>query len=124
VKDLPKAWNELYETYLGIKPTTDRQGCLQDVHWAGGSFGYFPSYALGNAISLQLLNVMEKTLSLEKTIATENLIPIREWFAKHVYVYGKLYPPFVLLKKVTGEDLNPTYYCDYLEAKFSKIYKI
>ena len=124
VKDLPKAWNELYENYLGIKPTTDRQGCLQDVHWAGGSFGYFPSYALGNAISLQLLNVMEKTLSLEKTIATENLIPIREWFAKHVYVYGKLYPPFVLLKKVTGEDLNPTYYCDYLEAKFSKIYKI
>jgi carboxypeptidase Taq len=67
---------------------------------------------------------MEKTLSLDKTIKSKNLIPIRDWFSKHVYVHGKLYPPFVLLKKVTGEDLNPTYYCDYLEEKFSKIYKI
>ena len=124
VKDLPQAWNELYQSYLGIKPKNDRTGCLQDVHWAGGAFGYFPSYALGNAISIQLLKTMEKTLSLDKTIQSKNLLPIREWFAKHVYVYGKLYPPFVLLKKVTGEDLNPTYYCDYLEAKFSKIYKI
>ncbi len=124
VKDLPKAWNELYENYLGVKPSNDREGCLQDVHWSGGSFGYFPSYALGNAISIQLLKTMEKTLSLEKTIASENLIPIRDWFSKHVYVHGKMYPPFVLLKKVTGEDLNPSYYCDYLEAKFSKIYKI
>ena len=124
VKDLPQAWNELYQSYLGIKPKNDRTGCLQDVHWSGGAFGYFPSYALGNAISIQLLKTMEKTLSLDKTIQSKNLLPIREWFAKHVYVYGKLYPPFVLLKKVTGEDLNPTYYCDYLEAKFSKIYKI
>ena len=124
VKDLPQAWNDLYQAYLGVKPKNDRTGCLQDVHWSGGAFGYFPSYALGNAISIQLLRKMEKTLSLEKTIQSKNLLPIREWFAKHVYVYGKLYPPFVLLKKVTGEDLNPTYYCDYLEAKFSKIYKI
>lgn len=124
VKDLPQAWNDLYQSYLGVKPKNDRTGCLQDVHWSGGAFGYFPSYALGNAISIQLLKTMEKTLSLEKTIQHKNLIPIREWFAKHVYVHGKLFPPFVLLKKVTGEDLNPSYYCDYLEAKFSKIYKI
>ena len=124
VNDLPEAWNDLYQSYLGIKPKNDRTGCLQDVHWSGGAFGYFPSYALGNAISIQLLKTMEITLSLEKTIQSKNLIPIREWFAKHVYVYGKLYPPFVLLKKVTGEDLNPNYYCDYLETKFSKIYKI
>jgi carboxypeptidase Taq len=124
VKDLPQAWNDLYQSYLGVKPKNDRTGCLQDVHWSGGAFGYFPSYALGNAISIQLLKTMEKTLSLEKTIQSKKLLPLREWFAKHVYVYGKLYPPFVLLKKVTGEDLNPSYYCDYLEAKFSKIYKI
>jgi carboxypeptidase Taq len=124
VKDLPQAWNDLYQSYLGVKPKNDRTGCLQDVHWSGGAFGYFPSYALGNAISIQLLKTMEKTLSLEETIQSKQLTPLREWFAKHVYVYGKLYPPFVLLKKVTGEDLNPSYYCDYLEAKFSKIYKI
>ncbi len=124
VKDLPIAWNELYQSYLGVTPKNNRTGCLQDVHWSGGAFGYFPSYALGNAISIQLLKSMEKTLSLDKTIKSKNLIPIRDWFSKHVYVHGKLYPPFVLLKKVTGEDLNPTYYCDYLEEKFSKIYKI
>jgi carboxypeptidase Taq len=124
VKDLPQAWNDLYQQYLGVKPKLDREGCLQDVHWSGGAFGYFPSYALGNAISIQLLKTMEKSLSLEETIASKNLLPIRDWFSKHVYAFGQLYPPFVLLKKVTGEDLNPTYYCDYLEAKFSKIYKI
>lgn len=124
VADLPHAWNALYKEYLGIQPKNDQTGCLQDVHWSGGAFGYFPSYALGNAISIQLLKTMEKDLSLDQTIASKNLIPIRDWFAKHVYVHGKLYPPFTLLKKVTGEDLNPSYYCDYLEAKFSKIYKI
>jgi len=124
VKDLPQAWNELYQSYLGIQPKNNRTGCLQDVHWSGGAFGYFPSYALGNAISIQLLKTMEKDLSLEKTIKSKKLFPIREWFSKHVYAYGKLYPPFALLKKVTGEDLNPSYYCDYLEEKFSKIYKI
>jgi carboxypeptidase Taq len=67
---------------------------------------------------------MEKTLSLEKSILNNDLIPVRDWFSKNLYVYGKLYPPFVLLKKVTGEELNPQYYCDYLEAKFTKIYKL
>ena len=124
VDDLPKAWNKLYSEYLGITPKTNAEGCLQDVHWSGGAFGYFPSYALGNAISIQLLKTMEKELSLETVINSKNLIPIRDWFADKIYRHGKLYPPFVLLKKVTKEDLNPTYYCDYLEAKFSEIYDL
>jgi carboxypeptidase Taq len=124
VNDLPAMWNKLYTEYLGITPQTNAEGCLQDVHWSGGAFGYFPSYALGNAISIQLLQTMEKELSLEKTILSKNLLPIREWFSEKIYKYGKLYPPFVLLKKVTKEELNPTYYCDYLEAKFSEIYDI
>jgi carboxypeptidase Taq len=124
VKDLPNAWNELYASYLGVKPKNDRTGCLQDVHWSGGAFGYFPSYALGNAISIQLVKTMEKTLSLKKTIESKQLLPIRDWFSQNLYVYGRLYPPFVLLKKVTGEDLNPSYYCDYLEEKFRKIYQL
>jgi carboxypeptidase Taq len=124
VDDLPKAWNKLYSEYLGITPKTNAEGCLQDVHWSGGAFGYFPSYALGNAISIQLLKTMEKELSLETVIKSKNLIPIRDWFADKIYRHGKLYPPFVLLKKVTKEDLNPTYYCDYLEAKFSEIYDL
>jgi carboxypeptidase Taq len=124
VKDLPQAWNHLYETYLGIKPENDTLGCLQDVHWSGGAFGYFPSYALGNAISLQLVHVMKQTISIDDLSKSGSLLPIRQWFSDHVYRYGKLYPPFELLKRVTGEDLNPNYYCDYLEEKFSAIYKL
>jgi carboxypeptidase Taq len=124
VKDLPTAWNELYQSYLGLTPENDALGCLQDVHWSGGAFGYFPSYALGNAISVQLLKTMEKDVDLKTVIQEKKLTIIRDWFADKVYRYGKLYPPFELLKKVTGEDLNPLYYCDYLEKKFSKIYQI
>lgn len=124
VKDLPLRWNELYRSYLGIRPKTYAEGCLQDVHWSGGSFGYFPSYALGNAISLQLLTSMEGQLAFDQVVASKNLIPIRDWFAKEVYSHGKLYPPFELLKKITGEGLNPNPYCDYLEKKFGQLYGI
>jgi carboxypeptidase Taq len=124
VKDLPKAWNKQYEEYLGITPPSDKLGCLQDVHWSGGAFGYFPSYALGNAISMQLVNTMNKTIDVDAIIASGELDPLKEWFTKNIYVYGKLYPPFELLEKVTGEPLNPDYYCDYLEAKFGAIYNV
>ena len=124
VADLPKRWNELYQTYLGIQPKNDALGCLQDVHWSGGAFGYFPSYALGNAISLQWVHVMKHDLDVEKVMASTNLIPIRDWFAKHIYAFGKLYPPFELLKKVTKENLNPEPYCQYLETKFKAIYQL
>lgn len=124
VKDLPNAWNKLMKEYLGIVPPTDTLGVLQDVHWSGGSFGYFPSYALGNAYSAQLLNTLKKSLDIDLLIAQGNLIPIRDWFTKNVYIYGKLITPDELMKNATGEGLNPTYYCDYLENKFSKIYKL
>ena len=124
VNDLPKAWNALYEEYLGITPPTDTLGCLQDVHWSGGAFGYFPSYALGNAISMQLVNTMNQSIDVQAVIGSGDLSPLKEWFSKHIYVHGKLYPPFTLLKQVTGEELNPEYYCDYLEAKFGEIYHV
>ena len=124
VNDLPREWNRLYEEYLGITPPNDKLGCLQDVHWSGGAFGYFPSYALGNAISMQLVNTMNKTMDVNAIIGSGDLSPLKEWFTKHIYVYGKLYPPFTLLKQVTGEELNPEYYCAYLESKFGAIYNV
>jgi carboxypeptidase Taq len=124
VNDLPQRWNKLYQDYLGIQSKTYREGCLQDVHWSGGAFGYFPSYALGNAISLQWVQTMKHDLDLDHVMSSQNLIPIRDWFAKHVYAYGKLYPPFELLKKVTHDHLNPEPYCVYLENKFKAIYNI
>lgn len=124
VKDLPAAWNQMYEDYLGITPPTDKLGCLQDVHWSGGAFGYFPSYALGNAISMQLVNTMNKSIDVNAIIGSGDLSALKEWFTNHIYVHGKLYPPFTLLEQVTGEALNPNYYCDYLEAKFGSIYNV
>lgn len=122
VKDLPHAWNALMKEYLGVVPPTDSLGVLQDVHWSGGAFGYFPSYALGNAYSAQLLYAMKKDLDVDGLIAKADFIPIRDWFQSHVYKYGKLLPPGNVLEQATGEPLNPDYYCTYLEQKFSSIY--
>lgn len=124
VKDLPKAWNALMNEYLGVVPPTDTLGVLQDVHWSGGAFGYFPSYALGNAYSAQLLRAMKKDIDVESLINEGNLLPIKQWFTKNVYIYGKLITPDQLMIKATGESLNPNYYCDYLESKFKDIYRL
>jgi carboxypeptidase Taq len=124
VKDLPKVWNQKYKEYLGVTPPNDAKGVLQDVHWSFGGIGYFFSYALGNAYSAQLLNAMKKDLDVKKAFKSLDLAPVRKWLYNHVYKYGRLLPPKELIKKATGEKLNPDYYCDYLEEKFSKIYNI
>ena len=90
----------------------------------GGSFGYFPSYALGNAIGLQLLHTMKKELDFNQAIINKNFDQIKEYLAKNVYIHGKMLSPMELLKEVTGEELNASYYCDYLEQKFKEIYLI
>ena len=124
VHDLPAAWNKKYEEYLGVTPPSDSEGVMQDVHWYSGSIGYFFSYALGNAYSGQLYHAMQKDLDIDKTIATGDLTPIKKWLYEHVHKYGSLYPPAELIKVATGEEFNPKYYCDYLEAKFTKIYQL
>jgi len=124
VKDLPELWNKKMEEYLGVIPPNDRVGVLQDVHWSQGSIGYFFSYALGNAYSAQIYKAMKKDLDVDKIILSKDLSLIREWLYDHVYKYGALYPPEKLIKIATGEEFNPNYYCDYLEEKFSKIYKL
>lgn len=125
VKDLPDIWNSKYEEYLGIRPETDAKGVLQDVHWAGGSFGYFPSYALGYMYAAQLKNAMLKELPNFDTLLEEgNLTPIKEWLTKNVHQYGKLKKPLEILKDVTGEGLNAEHLVKYLEEKYSAIYNL
>ncbi|MEW9049885.1 MAG: carboxypeptidase M32 [Neobacillus sp.] len=125
VKDLPKVWNDLYEEYLGITPENDAQGVLQDVHWAGGSFGYFPSYALGYMYAAQLNNSMLKALpNFEQLLEEGSLLPLKEWLKENIHQYGKLKKPLDLLQDVTGEGLNAQYLVDYLYDKYSKIYNL
>jgi carboxypeptidase Taq len=124
VKDLPYIWNEKYEAYLGIRPERDAEGVLQDVHWAGGSFGYFPSYALGYMYAAQFKHTMEKELRFDQLLENGELVRIREWLTKHVHQFGKTKKPLDILHEVTGEGLNPTYLIHYLEEKYKHIYRL
>lgn len=125
VKDLPEIWNKKYEQYLGIKPENDGQGVLQDVHWSGGSFGYFPSYALGYMYAAQLKNAMLQDIpNYDHLLEEGNLVPIKEWFTDHIHKYGKMKKPLDILKEVTGEELNANYLIDYLYEKYSDVYQL
>ncbi|NRD80520.1 carboxypeptidase M32 [Bacillus sp. BRMEA1] len=125
VEDLPSIWNDMYEEYLGIRPENDAAGVLQDVHWAGGSFGYFPSYALGYMYAAQFKHkMMEEHPNFDQSLAEGNLLPIKEWLTKNIHQYGKLKKPLEILQDVTGEGLNAQYLIDYLYYKYSNIYRL
>ncbi len=122
VRDLPEAWNAKMEEVLGIRPENDREGVLQDIHWAQGSFGYFPSYALGNAFAAQLVHQMRKALPVEELLAQGKLSVITAYLREHIHQYGGTCTSRQLLCEVTGEDFNPRYYVEYLREKFTGLY--
>lgn len=125
VKDIPKIWNDKYEHYLGIRPMKDAEGVLQDVHWAGGSFGYFPSYALGYMYAAQFKNALLKDIpGFDQLLEIGNLKPIKEWFTKNIHQYGKLKQPLEILHDATGEGLNSKYLIHYLETKYKGLYQL
>ncbi|RDU36397.1 carboxypeptidase M32 [Neobacillus piezotolerans] len=123
VKELPEVWNRKYEQYLGIRPRNDAEGVLQDVHWSGGSFGYFPSYALGYMYAAQFMNTLKKEMpEYARLLETGEYLPIKEWFTKHVHFFGKMKKPLEILVDATGEGLNPDYLIEYLYEKYSGVY--
>ncbi|WP_279538615.1 carboxypeptidase M32 [Paenibacillus agricola] len=125
VADLPEAWNEKYRDYLGIAPSHHGEGVLQDVHWAGGAFGYFPSYALGNMYAAQMMRTIRKELPhFDELVQAGNLLPIKDWLALKVYRHGKLLTPTEIITDVTGEELNPDYLVEYFTEKYGDIYQL
>ena len=125
VDELPELWNEKMENLLGIIPPNDAKGLLQDVHWSGGSFGYFPSYALGNLYAAQIYHkVLSDIPNLPMDIENGKFLILLDYLKEHIYQYGKTYYARDLIKKVSGEDLNPMYFLDYIEKKFYPIYGI
>ncbi len=124
VKDLPKEWNRLYKEYLGVDVPDDKHGVLQDSHWSGGGIGYFPSYALGSAYGAHLLAKMKETVDVSACLENGNFSPINEWNKEHIWKYGCVKDSGALLRDALGEEFDPTYYTDYLEEKYSKIYGI
>lgn len=122
-KDIPAFWNELYEKYLGVKVPDDKNGCLQDIHWSHGSFGYFATYSLGSLYAAQLYAaIRQKNNSLEKEIAEGNTNNILHWLRKNIHEKGRLFLSEQLCKEATGEPLNPTYFIDYATKKYIDIY--
>ena len=124
VKDLPKKWNELYKEYLGITVPTDSLGILQDVHWSGGSFGYFPTYALGSAYASQFYYAMKKDIDVDDLFGSNNLEEINKWLGEKVHSINGVKTPEEVLIYATGEKFNPKYYVKYLKEKYSKIYNL
>lgn len=124
VEELPGEWNRLYKEYLGVDVPNDSLGVLQDSHWSGGSFGYFPSYAIGSAYSAQILSAMEKELPIEVLVGKGELKPIVDWLTERIYQYGRLLTPKELLNKACGRDFDPAYYSRYLKDKFTEVYSL
>ena len=122
--DLPKLWNDLYKEYLGIDVPDDRQGVLQDSHWSGGSFGYFPSYAIGSAYGAQILAKMEEEFDVFEAVRNDEMAKINAWLEKRIWKYGCLYKPGELMEKVFGAPFNTRYFVNYLKKKYAEIYGI
>ena len=123
VEDLPEIWNQKYKKYLGVDIKDDSEGVMQDIHWSSGDFGYFPTYALGNIISGQLLHTMEKSIQdWKEQLEVGNFKNIKRWLVENVHQQGDLYDPAILVKKITGEEMNVKPYLEYLDNKFSWVY--
>ncbi len=123
VSELPAEWNRMYKEVLGVDVPDDTRGVLQDSHWAGGSFGYFPSYALGSAYGAQMLSVMEKDVDVKTALAKGDLAPITLWLRDHIHKYGSLYDPRELFERICG-GFDAKYYTDYLTEKFTRVYEL
>lgn len=124
IVDLPEIWNQKYREYLNLNIQDDTEGVMQDTHWASGLFGYFPSYALGNIYSGQILSKMNKDLANWRTLLKQgHFFGIKKWLINNIYCYGNLYDPPDLLKKITGEPINIRPYINYLQCKYSKLYE-
>ncbi len=125
VKELPAAWNERLRRYLGITPPDDARGVLQDVHWSSGNFGYFPTYALGNLVSVQLWEALLKdNPDLSDQIAQGNFKNLLSWLHEKIHKHGAKFEPQEMIKKATGSAMDPQPYLRYLKRKYSEIYHL
>lgn len=125
VRDVPQYWNDRYEEFLGIRPTKDSEGCLQDVHWSYGSFGYFPTYSFGSFYAAQLQATMKKEIpNYDTSLEKGDLAPLLQWLHDKVHVHGRRYTSGELLQNTTGSDLKFSYFMDYARKKYGEIYGI
>ena len=125
VADVPGAWNERFKAYVGLDVPNDSQGCLQDVHWSFGGFGYFPSYALGNLYAAQIFAAARQALpDLDDQIGAGQFQPLLDWLTANIYRHGRRYRTRDLLARITGEEPSYEPLMAYLRAKFGELYAL
>jgi carboxypeptidase Taq len=123
VNELPEIWNQKYKEQLGVNVENDSEGVMQDTHWASGLYGYFPTYALGNIYSGQMLAALALDIpDWRSQLARGNLEGIKVWLTKSVHSQGDLYDPADLIKRITGKALDAEPYLEYLRGKYSRLY--
>ncbi|MBV4357024.1 carboxypeptidase M32 [Pinibacter aurantiacus] len=123
VKDIPAYWNGQYKKYLGVDVPDDKRGCLQDVHWSHGSFGYFPTYSLGSLYAAQFFNTASSQLKeLQNEIVAGNFAPLLQWLRTNIHQHGRKFTSEQLCERVTGEPLNIDHFMKYARGKYLGIY--
>lgn len=122
--DIPAYWNEHYQKYLGISVPDDRSGCLQDIHWSHGSFGYFATYSLGSLYAAQMYATIEKdNPMMNEAIAAGNTSNILQWLRQNVHQYGRQFSSEILCEKITGARLDSNFFMSYANKKYMNIYQ-
>jgi carboxypeptidase Taq len=125
VSEVPEVWNDKYEQYLGIRPETDAEGCLQDIHWSQGSIGYFPTYSLGSAMAAQLFDALEADVGdVDAAVRDGDVDAIHDWLRENVHRHGKRYETNDLVRTATGESFTADYFVDYVRGKYGDLYDL
>jgi len=142
VSEVPQVWNDKYEEYLGVRPETDAEGCLQDIHWSHGDFGYFPTYSLGSVLAAQLYAAAEDDRGSEASHASETpsgdeprgpfdeaisegeFDALNGWLREHIHQHGKHFVTPELIERATGEELTADYFLEYATAKYGDLYDL
>ena len=125
VEDVPEVWNDKYEEYLGVRPETDAEGCLQDIHWSHGSFGYFSTYSLGSVLAAQLYDAAEDDLgNLDDDIRAGEFGELNGWLRENVHQHGKQFTTPELIERATGEEYTAEYFLEYVKSKYGELYDL
>ncbi len=124
VSDLPGAWNEKMQEYLGVTPESDKNGVLQDIHWSMGAFGYFPTYLLGSLYSAQFFEAISESIDIHKDVSAGEFGGIFDWLQERVHRPGRQYVPLDLLERAVGKGLDPAIFIDHLDRKVKAIHGV
>jgi carboxypeptidase Taq len=120
-EEIPQVWNDKMDEYLGVRPETDSEGCLQDIHWTSG-FAAFHGYTLGSVVSAQLNDAIRDDLDVDELVREENFEPIHEWMTENVHQHGQRYTTPDLIEKATGQELSAEPFVEYIRGKFEDLY--